>query len=230
MRNGDNTLSLHGVPIAERVSLTQPLPTDEDKHFAQKIFTDYRKKPGSDYIASEFALANLSALLNKIKPTSVIEYGAGIGTMTHALLAHPVGIEKVLATETNAFCLEQLAKNIPAEYKNKLHLISNLDDLEILRRRCDLVIFDGGTVSPDEIAFLGEGSYCFIEGGRAKTIARVNAQLEKSGLICHFTTVGAGYKYFRLYKKHYGKTGKSRWKFKFRKAMKGYNIGKVSRL
>lgn len=76
-----------------------------DKRFASEVHSRFSSKSGSERIATKFALAHLSAVLNKYKPMDVIEYGAGIGTVTYALLSHPVGIKKLTTTEQNDFCL-----------------------------------------------------------------------------------------------------------------------------
>ena len=200
---------------------------DEDEAFARKFFSDYNRKPGSERIASEFAIAHLSALLRQIKPASVIEHGAGIGTMTHALLAHPANIAEVITTENNDFCLQQLAVNIPAELSDRLQVVSNPDDLKPLIKQCDLVIFDGGSVSNDELAFIGKGSVCFIEGSRSYTTNKINEKLKKDGLICHFKNYHQGYRYFALSWYTHPMTGKKKRKFRFRKLRKGFKLGQV---
>jgi predicted O-methyltransferase YrrM len=69
-------------------------PSEADWAFAKSIRDEFKRKPGSQHIASEFALAYLSALLNKVKPDSVLEFGAGIGTVTYFLMKHPANISR----------------------------------------------------------------------------------------------------------------------------------------
>lgn len=203
---------------------------DGDHAFAEKYHSIYAKKPGAEHIASKFALAYLGAILRVTKPASVIEFGAGIGTMTHAILAHPDKVEKLVTTETNQFCLDQLALNIPNDHKNRMFLIDDLEQLKKIEGKFDLMVFDGASATASQIAFLKEGAICFIEGERKKTVKTVKKLLRAHGLTCEFKNYDQGYRYFTLYKKDKAKIGEKRWKFKFRRYIKGFNVGHVTAL
>jgi len=201
--------------------------TDFDKNFARKIYSTYKSKIGSESIATEFAIAHLSALLTKFQPKNVIEFGAGIGTMTNVLLAHPSNIEDVTTTESNKFCLTQLRLNIPENLKGKLTVVENQAELLEIRKKCDLVIFDGGLVSKEELAFLGEGSICFIEGNRKPTAIKINAALASQQLVCDFDNHTQGYHFLHFTWKKSLKTNRKKLKVRFMHPKKGFRIGQV---
>lgn len=48
--------------------------SDEDWRHARLIFSEFKSKPGSEYIATEFALAHLSAILTTRRPQTVLEF------------------------------------------------------------------------------------------------------------------------------------------------------------
>jgi len=51
----------------------------------------------------------------------VLEFGAGIGTITYLLLS--VRPEpNLIAVDANEFCLEQLERNIPDEFRSRLKI------------------------------------------------------------------------------------------------------------
>lgn len=99
-------------------------PSALDWAYAKSVYDEFSQKPGAQHIASEFALAHLGAVLNKVKPNSVLEFGAGIGTITHFLLKHPANIGHVTTTENNPYCLDQLIEQ-PNVWRLGFPLISH---------------------------------------------------------------------------------------------------------
>src|SRR5258708_24469779 len=87
-------------------------PSIEDCQFAKEIYDLFSKKPGSEHIASEVSLQYLAACLRLFKPSKVLEMGAGIGTITQAVLSHPCAVRELVSTETNPFCLKVLRENL----------------------------------------------------------------------------------------------------------------------
>ena len=67
----------------------QVCPTEADWALAREVHGFFAPKPGARHIASEFALAYLHTLLNDSHAKHVLEFGAGIGTITTCLLSHP---------------------------------------------------------------------------------------------------------------------------------------------
>ncbi len=202
-------------------------PDKSDWEFARAVRARFEGKPGAERIATEFAIAHLSALLSDRSPKTVLEFGAGIGTLTYALLNHPSGVEKLVSTESNAFCLEQLEINIPDGMKPRCQVVTDLEDLLEEPGTFDLVVFDGGFYDSREIQFMDKGSVCFIEGARRKTRQSVIEELERRGLSCRLDNHHRGYRYFALNRIKQYESGKSKWKFRWRKQRKGCWIGQV---
>lgn len=206
------------------------VPAKEDWSLAREIFTAFKLKPESYEIASVFSLAHLLALLNKVKPKTVLEFGTGIGTITHTLLNHPSHIEEVVSTEDSEVCLEQLAKNIPEEFLPRLTLVKNVNELLDYEKKYDLVIFDGGFFEPEEYRFLKDGTACFIEGERTPTRTEAIKALAANGLKIDFVNYNRGIKTFAFSLKRKRGKGLPKPKFTFRKKLKGCWIGRVSAL
>lgn len=181
-------------------------------------------------MATLFALAHLSALLAAVKPRSAIEFGAGIGTLTYAILAHPCKVATVTTSEDNDFCLGQLERNIPDAFKSRLTVITGMDQLASAPAPVDLVAFDGGFYDPGEVRFLAAGSVCFIEGARASTRRIVEAKLAERGLACDLENHFQGYRYFAFDHWRDRDTNKHNFRFRWRKKIKGCWIGRVSPL
>jgi predicted O-methyltransferase YrrM len=131
-------------------------PNDDDWwDIAKNIFARFLARPGADHIASPYALAHLAAILRQADINSVVEFGAGIGTVTYLRLTHPSPSSRTVVTpENNAFCLEQLQRNIPAEFKSRLTVLSGLRQPN---GRFDLAIIDGKIPPDEDYAFLRPG-------------------------------------------------------------------------
>ena len=170
------------------------VPTAEDERLAGEIYERFRAKPGSARIASAFALAHLAALLRERKPRSVLEIGAGIGTVTWLLLAHPAGVERVVATEDVPFCLEQLDRNLTPEMKNRLHLVTEPGAFASVQGPFELLIIDGVWNWEAVAARLVEGSACFVEGQRKRERAGLGEALRGRNLDCAFTPYRRGFR------------------------------------
>ncbi len=170
------------------------VPTAEDERFAREVYERFRAKPGSARIASAFALAHLAALLRERRPRSALEIGAGIGTVTWALLAHPVGVERVVATEDVPFCLEQLDRNLTQEMKNRLHLVTEPRTFASVQGPFDLLIIDGVWDWEAVAARLREGSACFVEGQRKRERADLREALRRRNLDCVFVPYRRGFR------------------------------------
>jgi len=169
-------------------------PTAEDERFAKEVYERFRAKPGSARIASAFALAYLAALLRERKPRSVLELGAGIGTVTWALLAHPAGVERVVATEDVPFCLDQLEHNLDQEMKNRLHIITKSEEFASVQGPFELLIIDGVWDWEAVAARLREGSACFVEGQRKRERADLREVLRRRNLDCVLTPYRRGFR------------------------------------
>ena len=202
-------------------------PSESDRAFAQTVHKEFSQKPGAQHIASEFALAHLSAVLNKVKPRSVLEFGAGIGTITYFLMKHPANVGHVTTTENNQFCVEQFAANIPEEFSSRYDLVVDDGTLVPGQRPYDLVIVDD-SVSAQGCAYLDQGMICFVEGGRSTNRQEIQDELAGRGLRCDFVNYNRGTKYFRIVLRRSKKYGIPYPLFLLRKVRKGCWIGAVS--
>jgi hypothetical protein len=198
-----------------------------DLSLARAVHMEFSRKPGAEHIASEFALAHLSALVRIVKPYRVLEFGAGIGTISRLLLQHTDRIRRLVATESNQFCLDQLAKNIKGVDADRFHLISDPKPDYIRHAPYDLVVIDG-LLDADQFAGLGTGTLCFIEGSRNSTRRAIVIALKARGLKCHFVNYNQGIQYCRL--DRFDSAGRRRVipKFRLRKELKGCLIGMLS--
>ena len=155
-------------------------PSAEDRDAARLVFEQFKQKPGADHIASYEALCRLAAILRCHNIQSAVEFGAGIGTLTYLLLTYPSSGRKVVSTENNSFCIDQLAVNIPGELAENLTIVSERGKTP--QGRFDLAILDGKTsdISP----ILREDLIVFIEGGRDPQRRLVIDTCEQKGLYC----------------------------------------------
>jgi predicted O-methyltransferase YrrM len=115
-------------------------PNRSDWRFADELFRRYQAKPGSEQIASRAALAYLSACLRLYRPSTVIECGAGIGTITDALLRHESGPRRLVSFENNEFCLGELARNIAHHDRSRLTIVAGVGPSPITD--ADMIIGD----------------------------------------------------------------------------------------
>ena len=201
-------------------------PSEADWELARSVGNEFRPKPGSEYIASDFALAHLSAVLNAIRPDSVLEFGAGIGTITYFLMKHPVSIGHLTTIENHPFCLAQFAANIPAEFEDRYELVNEIGDVAPGARRYDLVIVDH-TVGKEGCALFEQGVVCFVEGARGKTRQLFNAELGERGLRCDLTNYDRERRNFSLSIEHCARSGLPYPKIRFPRTIKGCGIGVV---
>ena len=199
-----------------------------DWELARATYAEFSRKPGAEYIASEFALAHLSALLNRVQPRTVLELGAGIGTITHFLLTHPVAIEQLVSTELNDYCLEQLDINVPSEMRSVMELKGTPAEIEAGKFRFDLIILDGSFDPAVMIGHLSEGTAFFVEGARKVQLQALNEVSGQVGFQCSWTDYANGVKPLHIsVAKHRG-TGLPYPKLQIGKTVKGCTVGSIS--
>ena len=131
------------------------------------------------HIATWRALTYLAAVVRQYKPKTVLEYGAGIGTLTYLLLSANPRLD-VVGVESNPFCLAQLQQNIPDEFKPRLTVVTPNDAR--LKARFDLIVID--TVFEPNNYPLHEGTICFIEGNRRAQAASLMQMAKAKNLVC----------------------------------------------
>lgn len=141
-------------------------PSVEDSRLAKQIYSEFHGKLGDQEIAGQFNLAHISAILTTAKPRTVLEIGAGIGTITKLLLVHPNRPETIVATEDNDFCIGQLQANLGPELFSKIVLVKSLDELLKQNLSYDFVISDGGFVKKEQFTGSTTQTVFFTEGSR----------------------------------------------------------------
>jgi hypothetical protein len=107
----------------------------------------FRPKPGSGYIASGFALGAVIHHVERHRPASILEVGAGIGTLTAAVAEAADRANLAcshVAVEDIPFCLEQLAANLGHRLDGVV-VIPHAADLPAEVPPFDLVVIDGGS-------------------------------------------------------------------------------------
>jgi spermidine synthase len=164
--------------------------TIRDRRFAADIFARYNTKEGSDYIVSKVALAYLSACLRMFRPRIVVECGAGIGTITDALLSHECGVQHVTSIEHNDFCLGALARNLSHHDPARLTIIT--DVAELVPTPADMIIGDGSRGRREAYRVARDGSVVFVEGTRSVFRDECLRFLASQGLSVAFTQYGTG--------------------------------------
>ncbi|MGN6693292.1 MAG: hypothetical protein ACTHN0_03875 [Aquihabitans sp.] len=109
-------------------------------------FERFRPRPGSNYIASGFALARFIELVEAHRPRAILEVGAGIGAITDTVLAarERAGCADGLyvAVEDIPFCLEQLASNLGPRM-DQVTVVPRASAIPPELGPFDLVIVDG---------------------------------------------------------------------------------------
>jgi hypothetical protein len=154
-------------------------PTTADWQKAAEVHRLFSAKPNSKHIASEFALAHLAAVLRTQKIRTVLEFGAGIGTVTYLLLSSRPDSE-VECTERNELCLAALSQNLAAGMRERLTIYS---DGSVPERPFDLIVIDGKVSGG---GYAREGTICFAEGNRANSRSKLEAALNSQGFTCTY--------------------------------------------
>lgn len=112
------------------------------------VLRAFGARPGSTYIASAFAIDGLVEWLRRVRPRTVLEVGAGIGTLTSVSIQqldaiHGPGSYRYVAIEAEPFCLGQFDANIGAD-RGKVTLADRYEAIPAGMAPFDFVIVDGG--------------------------------------------------------------------------------------
>ena len=107
---------------------------------AREVTNIFKAKSGSREIAQEDALSQIGKIFYDIQPTSVLDLGSGIGTISYYLsrLTNDANFELYLY-EVNEYCQEALKKNLEGL---NFHLIRSVQELSQLSNSIDFVIID----------------------------------------------------------------------------------------
>ena len=165
---------------------------------ASDIFREFNAKPESQHIANEFALTELARLIASVRPQSILEIGAGIGTITKLVLTHPNRPTHLTSTEGHPVCLSELSKNLKGIELTGYTLVNSATELD-LNRHYDLMIFDGTLDDEQQYAVFSSGTWCFVEGNRSKTMEALKQKLAERGMTIAFEKKRPDDKKFRLF-------------------------------
>lgn len=217
-----------GMELENRGNRTFIKPVKSDWELAGRIHSEFHGKPESLHIALEHALAHLSASLRLQQPKSVLELGAGIGTITKLLLQMENRPTRIVATEDHPVCLEAISDNLAGVDVSGLSVVTNIDDLLALSDSYDFVICDGGFLDQRVFRGVEENALCFFEGSRGPQRRLLNSCLEEKGLICELEN------YYRIgwhiFMKEPGTPEGLHWRRPKLKRRKGCWIGPVVRV
>jgi protein-L-isoaspartate O-methyltransferase len=146
------------------------------RKLADEIYRIFGSYPGAEYIASLNAINGVLRIMKTRKPVSVLEVGAGIGTLTHALFealrymydTSAAAQVRIVSTEDNEYCLEQLSHHLPDILQDsRFTLRRTMDDAHADARGFDFIIIDGGMFDdPRYTTKLLDGGVVFVEGDR----------------------------------------------------------------
>ncbi len=213
----------------KKKSTLELIPDEIDWVHARNVHTCYAQKSGAQHIATEFALAYLSALVRIIQPKYVLEIGAGIGTISQLLLDHPNAITHLTAIEDNPFCIDALRNRFATPFKERFHLITDPTKFEMGEQKFDLVVIDG-LLQSKLYDSLKRDSFCFVEGSRKSTRKVIIEKLENRNLAINFVNYNQGVRYFDWSTKYPNGRRRIFPKFKFFRILKGCWIGHVTPL
>jgi hypothetical protein len=166
----------------------------EDDQIAEELHTRFSAYEGSQHIASPASLRWFAAILRTFRPGHILELGAGIGTITEMLLMERYGAAKIYTTETDAFCLRALDKNLTRRNDPRLRVLTSEQDLLKIAEPLDLIVGDGGFYSPLEFQNSKEGTILFFDGSRAKLRTIAQETLARKQLKCEMKQLGTNAK------------------------------------
>ena len=131
----------------------------------ESIYRRFKALPGSDQIASEFAIHWLMETILAWEPESVLEIGSGIGTLTFTAFAATRKPLRYAFVEDNQFCLWALQKNLPHAWRQMTNRTGGAGC--VLPGPVDLVIVDGeaGRATLDWLTAKPR-QVVFVEGNR----------------------------------------------------------------
>jgi len=134
--------------------------TKELTQVADEIYRQFNNKGGSEQIASLFAIRLLLRLVDIYQVSSVLELGAGIGTLTSAILAGTNA--SVTAYENSTYCIGELKENTK-NYRT-FDLITGYE--ELTNSQAEMLIVDINTSIFNIKKLVQESNFkvIFIEG------------------------------------------------------------------
>ena len=142
-----------------------------------KLHAHFAALPGSEQIASAFAVEGLAVWLSRRHPQRVCDIGAGIGTLT-AVIAKWSHAE-IVAVEDDPWCLAQARLNLRGSWS--AHEILWYDKVPSSCMSWDFIVLDGPQVRREDWQALEPHGLVFVEGGRRGQRAHLEAELRALG-------------------------------------------------
>src|SRR5262245_10272146 len=154
---------------------------------ARMIFETFKAKEGSEHLANRVAIEAVLQTVRQLKPRKVLEIGAGIGTVSYAVLKHTDA--ELVAVEHNEFCRQEMRKNLAG-----LRSYTVCDYGDIRPQQYDLVVVDGGSGEGldgggpgfTEYALSGGAKVVFVEHNRFEQRREARKAMSKH---CLYRTV-----------------------------------------
>lgn len=130
----------------------------------RSVWEEFSLKKHSRHIATQSALTCLAQLLTDKRPKKVVELGGGIGTISHLMWRHDCQPALVATLEDSPICLPALTAL--AIWTGPWKIVQS--PTELTGYQADLLIVDGGTLTPPELNVIRNSTIIFCEGNRDK--------------------------------------------------------------
>ena len=146
---------------------------------ALALYAHFKSLPGSDQIATPFAIGMLQHWLWTRAPRRILEVGSGIGTLSWVIadyLTYLCGHAEAVSVEDDPWCREQWERNL-ASWGRRPMLFDKVPVYEFY----DLLVLDGLQLPPDGWACLAPGASVFVEGNRRGQRAALRAWMRQAG-------------------------------------------------
>lgn len=140
---------------------------------ARDVWEEFSLRQHSKHIATLSALACLAQILSEHKPKRVVELGGGIGTMTELMARHTNAPPLLVTLEDSPICLPSLERVIRYSGPHTNSGLASHPTWKIAKSAAeltgltpDLLLVDGGDMSPPELSVIRPGCMVFCEGNR----------------------------------------------------------------
>lgn len=166
------------------------------KQHAIEVFRRFSFLPGSEHIASEYAILGVLRLIRSRRPHAVLEVGLGIGTIAYAVMSYK-WIEDsgwhltYHGTEGNEYCITQLHSNLADLTAASLRFKRFVDILHLPDESTyDMIIVDGKDPHLSQvIERLSSNGVIFVEGARLDQIETLIRGAGRRCVACRHITL-----------------------------------------
>ena len=142
------------------------------KKATREYYKYFSNQEGNEHIAGVFAIETILNLTSIYKSKNILELGLGIGSVSYSIIDFLTQKNisfNYYGTENNAFCLQELPKNLKDNFY-KINLYKEFKDLES-NLVFDFIIIDGSDDSLQKIKdFVSKRAVIFVEGYRIEQV------------------------------------------------------------